>query len=322
MTFATLLDSFQGRRVLVVGDLMLDRYLVGRATRISQEAPVMVIRQDTARDVPGGAANVAANLVALGATVSVLGVVGNDEPGRTLSAAMESSGIGASGIVMDPSRPTTTKTRILANHNQQVMRIDHEATSEVDESTQRLLVTAVGKELPKCDVVLLSDYRKGAVSPGVIQETISATVQQGKPVVANAKPSSLRYYAGASLVSLNRFEAAEAARLPALPDEDALAVAKQLQKDSQVDRILITLGGSGMVAAAQESFSVPAVRVDVYDEAGAGDTVIATIALGIGAGAFSRELLSLATQTAAAVVRKVGVATPTPEDLDEIRFLA
>ncbi len=309
-------------RALVVGDLMLDEYIFGKVTRISQEAPVMVVKQTSTRSVPGGAANVASNMVALGAKTKIIGVLGTDAAGDTLASHLESWGIDQADLVRDSSRPTTRKTRVLANHSHQVLRIDHEdevpITGEVEKNVlQRVLV-----EIPTVDVVLISDYQKGAVTGHIIQEIIRAAKEHHVPVVANPKPKSLPFYRGASLVSLNQFEAGAALNLGhAVSHETADQSANRLREELGVERILITLGASGMAAAGETAFSVPAHKVDVYDEAGAGDTVIATVALGVGAKQFGRTLLELAAQTAASVVQKVGVATPSEQDLKRISSL-
>lgn len=299
---------------------MLDEYIFGQATRISQEAPVMVVRQSETRAVPGGAANVANNMVALGAAAEVVGVVGKDSAGETLKSSLEQSGIACGGVVFDPSRPTTRKTRVLANHSQQVLRIDHEVTTPVEASIEDSVIARALQTMEMVDVVLISDYQKGSVTSRTIHTLIEEGARRNIPVVANPKPRSLHDYRNAALVSLNRFEASEALGLKdALADNEAEAAAVELQARYGVQQIVVTLGGSGMAAAgARGAFRVPALRVEVYDEAGAGDTVIATLALGMGTGMFGKELLELAAATSGTVVQKVGVAVPTPEDLAAI----
>jgi len=321
VSLASLLDAIQGRRALVVGDLMLDEYVFGSATRISQEAPVMVIRQSGTRAVPGAAANVAANMTALGASVEVVGVVGTDPAGDKLAAALVQSGLGDGGVIRDPSRVTTRKTRVLANHAHQVLRIDHESTDPVAGEVEQAVIDRALSALPRVDVVLISDYLKGAVTSRAIQTLVEEGRKAGVPIVANPKPRSLSDYRDAALVSLNRFEAADYLRLPdGLLDEEAEDAANELRTRLGVDHVVVTLGASGMAAAGPAgTFFVPAIRVEVYDEAGAGDTVIATIALGMAARTFERDLLRLAAETAGAVVRKVGVAVPSAEDLLAIR---
>ena len=306
-------------RALVVGDLMLDEYIFGRVTRISQEAPVMVVRQTSTRAVPGGAANVASNMVAMGAKTKIVGVLGTDAAGETLAESLASWGIDQNDLVRDPSRPTTRKTRVLANHSHQVLRIDHEDELPISGSVEQNVLERVLAEIPTVDVVLISDYQKGAVTARIIEEIIKAGRAHSVPVVANPKPKSLPFYRGAALVSLNQFEAGAALNLgQGVPHASADHAASQLREQLGIDRILITLGAGGMAAAGETAFSVPAIKVDVYDEAGAGDTVIATVALGVGANKFGKLLLELAAQTAASVVQKVGVATPSEQDLARI----
>lgn len=319
MTYGSLLDSFRGLRALVVGDLMLDEYIFGRATRISQEAPVMVVRQSSTKSVPGGAANVASNMVALGARPIVIGVVGEDEPGRRLEASLGEFGIDAGRLVKDPSRPTTRKTRVLANHSHQVLRIDHEDDTPSSPDIERAVLDQAYAAMEQVDVVLISDYLKGAITGPMIEAIVARGRESNVPVVANPKPRSLHHYAGATLVSLNRYEGGAAIGKPeGVSDAEATQAAEALRDRLGVENMLVTLGASGMAAAGQSSFFVPSVRVEVYDEAGAGDTVIATIALSIGARKFGPTALGLAAETAAAVVAKVGVATPSVADLRRI----
>ncbi|HEY0868557.1 MAG TPA: PfkB family carbohydrate kinase [Fimbriimonas sp.] len=317
MSCAELLSSFQGQKALVVGDLMLDEYIFGQATRISPEAPVMVVRQRSTRSVPGGAANVAANLTALGAKTEIVGVVGADPYGDSLALML-----GEQGLVRDASRPTTRKTRVLGNHSHQVLRIDHEEDHPVEAGIERQLLDKAFERIASMDVVLVSDYQKGGVTSAMIRELVAFCRDRSVPVVANPKPRSLVNYRGAALVSLNRFEAGAALGSGQVEDADAETAAASLRTRYEVENLLVTLGGSGMAAATSEgSFRVPAVKAEVYDEAGAGDTVIATVALGISVGRFGPSLLGLAAHTSAAVVQKVGVAVPTREDLDRITAL-
>ncbi len=294
---------------------MLDEYIFGRATRISQEAPVLVVRQTSTRSVAGGAANVAANLVALGARPRVIGVAGTDAAGDTLRDCLEAAGIDTANLLRDPTRPTTRKTRVLANHSHQVLRIDHEVESGICSELEASLLAAAAKELDEVDVVVLSDYQKGAVTATVISEIIRLANAKGVPVVANAKPKSLPAYKGATLVSLNEPESAAALGRASVGREEGIEAARMLREILGVKHMLVTLGANGM---ASESAAIPAVLVEVYDEAGAGDTVIATIALSIALDTFGRDALGLAAQTAACVVQKVGVAVPTAQDLARI----
>jgi D-beta-D-heptose 7-phosphate kinase/D-beta-D-heptose 1-phosphate adenosyltransferase len=319
--FGDLLDRFSSMKALVVGDLMLDEYIFGRATRISPEAPVMVVRQTGAKAVPGGAANVALNLAALGAQVRVAGVVGTDAAGHALEAELTDRGAAPSDLVRDPSRVTTRKTRVLADHAHQVLRIDDEDDSPLAPEIEGELLERVEAALPGCDVVLLSDYLKGTLTEQVVHETINLCHCRQVTVVANPKPRSAALYNRATLVSLNRYEATDLLGLMRpLAIEDAPDAAHELRYRLEAESVLITLGEAGMVAARDGScLQVPAPRVEVYDTAGAGDTVVATVALGHAAVGFDRHVFELAAQTGAKVVQHVGVACPTREDLLSLR---
>lgn len=320
MKFKSLLKSFADRHILVLGDLMLDEYIVGKATRISPEAPVMVVRQQRTFAVPGGAANVAKNIDALGGKATVIGVVGEDPAGIDLQEALGETGF----LVPDPNRPTTRKTRILADTAHQVLRIDHESEEPLEPDMEDLVLHAVSERISDTHAVLLSDYTKGVLTPGIIKRVIKLAQEKGIPVIANAKPASVGFYTGASLVSLNAKEAAEAvgvkdilrhangSGLTDMPKESAI----KLHRDHRIDHILITLGEYGMCT---ESFYVNPQKVEVFDTAGAGDTTIATVALGMASKGFDPLIFELAAHTSAAVVSHVGVAVPSKEDLAQIK---
>jgi len=319
MSFASVLEAMKGRKVLVVGDLMLDEYIMGKATRISPEAPVMVVRQQSTMSMPGGAANVAKNVIALGGYATILGIVGCDAAAETLKRSLADQSIDHTSLVHDPSRPTTRKTRVLADHAHQVLRIDHEDESPLSESAEEELLSQALALVEQHEVVVMSDYLKGALTSKIAAAIIERARQSSIPTVVNPKPRSLGQYRGASLIGLNRLEAGEALkRWQGISDDDAPAAATELRESLGVARMVITLGESGLVASGETAYVVPAPRVAVYDTAGAGDTIIATMALAMASGSDFLETLKLATQAAAAVVRRVGVATPSREDLDRI----
>lgn len=320
MSFSSLLDGFDSIKVLLVGDLMLDEYIFGRATRISPEAPVMIIRRQSIARVPGGAANVARNLKALGGQCHIVGVVGCDAAGQTLEEALRQDG--SVGLVCDPTRITTSKTRVLADHAHQVLRIDHEEEDGIAADVEQELLREALAGLAGANVVVLSDYLKGALTENVAAKIIETAKDRGMPVVVNPKPRSLGQYRGASLVSLNRSEAADALGIwQGISDSGSMAAARQIREASGAEAVLITLGESGMAIAGPQDFEIEAPRVEVYDTAGAGDTVIAAVALGLASVGFEKAVFELAARAAAAVVKKVGVATPSKEDLAEIRAL-
>lgn len=296
---------------------MLDEYIHGRATRISPEAPVMVVRHERTHAVPGGAANVAHNLAALGAIPTVIGVVGSDSAGEVLTNALVAGGT-ATSLVLDPNRPTTRKTRVLADQAHQILRIDDEDDSPVSGEVEERLIDAVREAARNADVILLSDYLKGVLTRRVVESALEGNTKV--PVIANAKPRSLSLYRGLSLVQINRAEAIGALGVDSLPDAEAVAQCEVLRERTACESLLVTLGASGMVATkvGGEHCRVASPRVEVFDTAGAGDTVISTVALGVASVGFREEIFSLATLTSAAVVRKVGVAVPSDQDLAEI----
>lgn len=315
MTPGELVRSFAGLRAVVVGDLMLDEYLFGRASRISPEAPVMVVRHLDTKRVPGGAANVARNISAMGGSVSVIGVVGDDEAGRFLAETLSQGG--AANLVVDATRQTTRKTRVLADHAHQVLRIDAEDDDPIPSEAETRLIDAIQAALSQADVMVLSDYLKGALTPTVAREAVARARAAGVPVVVNPKPRSLAQYEGASLISLNRAEATEAmGEARPLSEAAAAEAAQSLRDQCHADAVLVTLGDAGMVAAAHDVIRVHAPRVEVADPAGAGDTVIATVALGVARlGVSEPAVYEAAAQMSAAVVQHVGVAVPSPDDL-------
>ncbi|MCC7434333.1 MAG: hypothetical protein IT363_06575 [Methanoregulaceae archaeon] len=317
MTSAELLDKIRGVRVLVIGDVMLDEYIFGRATRISPEAPVMVLRQERTSAVPGGAANVARNVAAFGASAHLVGLVGDDATSDRLEQGLAAESLTCS-LIRDAGRVTSRKTRIIADGRHQVVRIDHEDDVPAAGPIHDQLIEAARPEIDKCDVVLLSDYTKGCLSAEVVRSLLQAAKAAWKPVVVNAKPSSLDSYRGATVISLNRSEASAAAGVE-ITSETAEEHARRLRERHRADALVITLGDAGMEVAGPSSFRIAAPRVEVADPAGAGDTVIATIAMGIGAIGFGPEIFELAAAAAARVVQHVGVVAPSEIDLASLR---
>ncbi len=317
--FRPLLESFTQLKAVVVGDLMLDDYIFGRAKRISPEAPVMVIQKEEENAVPGGAANVAKNISALGAQVTVIGVVGDDAPGRQLESELCKVERMSAQVVRDPSRVTTQKTRIVADHSHQVLRIDSEGMEPLGEDVAASVVNHAKGAVDGADVLILSDYLKGVLTPQVAAELVKYAVQKGVSVAVNPKPKSAHYYRGAGLVSLNRPEIAGLVGEEPTGLDHAIELAGKARSQLGVEGLLVTLGEMGLVAEwSEQSAKVQAPRVEVYDTAGAGDTVIATTALGMASTGLSHDVLELAARTSACVVRHVGVAVPDDRDLEAL----
>jgi len=309
--------QFADRSLLVVGDLMVDEYLYGSARRISQEGPVMVIDVVSDEFKPGGAANVGNNIRSLGARVALVGVVGCDDIGRVLRQTLADWQVDVSGILEDSSRPTTRKTRIVAQ-SQQVMRVDREQAAPVGEATTRGLLEHVRRILPTVDGILVSDYRKGVLSESSARSLIDLARSLGKPLITNPKPSSARWLSGARVLSLNQVEAEELGGGPLPDSDDALhRYGDRLAASMDVDTLLVTRGSRGLCLWLRngEYHQIPAHLVEVADIAGAGDTTIGTMALALVCGASDTEAAELANLAGACVVRKHGVATITPEDL-------
>lgn len=311
MTRSDLLARFKELKVVVVGDLMVDEYIFGHVDRISPEAPVMVVRQERTTRLPGGAANVAVNLLAYGAKVDVVGVVGPD--GDLLREALRAQGMDTQHLVTDSERLTTRKTRVIADHRQQVLRIDHEETSPLRQETEFKLLQTAKNCLRTADVIVFSDYRKGCLTESTAAALVAQAREQGATAVANPKPGSAHWYRGIDLVSLNRAEAS--AVLGAPVSRESGATDTEELKASIGAPVLVTLGEEGMMARGPSFVAVDAHSVEVADPAGAGDTVIATVALGLTAAGFERVVFELAAHAAACVVRHVGVAAPNPADL-------
>lgn len=317
-----LLDQIKGSRAVVLGDLMLDEYIHGTATRISPEAPVMVIRREKEYALAGGAANVAKNAAALGAEVTVIGVVGRDEAGENLAQTLEDRTGIEPRLVLAHDRGTTRKTRILADHAHQVVRIDDESDEPITETVEAQLLMELKSALDAADLLILSDYRKGVLTEALVPAAIRAAQEAKVPVAANPKPQTAPRYRGAALISLNRPEMKGLMGEAPKDREDAIMQARRAAQHLEVGCVLATLGGDGLAAAwANGSASASAPNVEVADPAGAGDTVIAAAALGMAKTGLSEHVMRFAAESAARVVRRVGVAVPQPEDLVELSRL-
>lgn len=314
--YIEIVRRFQNAELTVVGDLMMDEYLWGRATRISPESPVMVVEVDRETRVPGGAANVVNNLLAMGARVHVVGVIGHDEAGTALVEALKQRGADTSGIVTDRSRPTTRKTRVVA-HNQQVLRVDRERARPISEDTAEELYERLEETAASSQAILISDYNKGVVTPSVAQAVLGLARGRGALVTANPKPSNAHLLNGMDLVSLNRSEAEALTGAGAFADAGLLQTqGEELRRKLGVQTLVVTLGPDGLALFHScGSEHVPAHPVEVFDVAGAGDTVISTLTLALIGGSTLREAAVLANHAASCVVRKVGVATVTADEL-------
>ena len=309
-----------GHHILVVGDLFLDEYLVGQATRLSREAPIPVLEFVRRFYVPGGAANPAHNLCALGGQSTVVGLIGRDAEGVQLLAELRQVGIDPGGVVTDESRPTTTKTRITAEGSlrfpQQVARIDHVDRRVIDGRVEAELIAQVQRWVPRVDAVLVSDYQTGVASPAVVQAVLSSAQTQKKWCAVDAQ-GSFEKYAGFHLLKGNRQEAEAAVGHALHTEEDYQQAGQGLLERLGVQAVIITRGAEGLSLIDHGGYHhLPAAnRSEVFDVTGAGDTVIAVATLALVAGADLLLAARLANYAAGLVVRKLGNAVTTTAEL-------
>lgn len=313
---------FAGQRILVVGDMMLDRYVIGSVTRISPEAPVPVVRINRERAVPGGAANVAHNVQALGGKASLAGYCGVDSEGEELTRLLVRDGIGVEGVVQDPGVTTTVKTRIIAER-QQVVRVDRETFPARHELLEEQLCGKIDKLLGTVQGVIIEDYGKGVLTQKVVDSVLAGARAAGIPAGLDPNNTSL-HYSWMSLATPNYAEACAAAGRAATPlgidpaaNPTLVQVGEILSRKWNCDLLAITLGPHGMylVKRGAKPMIIPARAREVYDVSGAGDTVIATMLLAVVAGADYLEASVLANYAAGVVVGKIGTATCTPAEL-------
>ena len=308
-------SGFGARRVLVVGDLMLDRYLWGEVQRISPEAPVPVVRLGRRTQSAGGAANVARNLTHLGLRVQLAGLTGDDPDRTALLAALAADGIQTQAVIPAADRATTVKTRVIGNH-QQMLRIDEESTQPLTPTDESHLWTALEPLLPGAAALVLSDYDKGVLTAALCQRLIPAAQALGIPVLVDPKGRDFSKYAGASLITPNRAELALATGQPRADLPGLLAAAAELRRDLDLGLLVLTLSELGLALVDDKGpRRIPALAREVFDVSGAGDTVIATFAAGLAAGLGRDDTAHLANLAAGVVVGKVGTFPITREEL-------
>ncbi|MCS7253272.1 MAG: bifunctional ADP-heptose synthase [Armatimonadota bacterium] len=314
-----LLKRFQSLSVLVVGDLMLDEYIIGDAERLSPEAPVPVLLRRERKVGPGGAANVVCNLRSLGAQVFAAGVIGDDTAGDELICLLESIGADVSAIVTETFRPTTLKTRVIA-HKQQLVRIDYEVRTPISDMTCDAIIERIMPLLPKVNALIVSDYAKGVVRERLLEALKKAPARNTILLCGGPKPRNIASFIGFDLLSFNTAEAIESAMLNGEPANDYKQVGSLLASSLNVKWLVITRGEEGASLFDGNGWlcDIPSYRVTVYDVAGAGDTYLAAIALALACGADFVTAAKLANAAAAAAVRKVGVAPVTADEIRQV----
>jgi len=311
-----LVGRFRRVRALVVGDLMLDHFVWGRVERISPEAPVPVVHVTTEDARPGGAGNVVGNIAALGGRPAACGIVGHDAAGRRLVEALAAVGADTAGVAVSRHGPTIEKTRIIA-HQQQVVRLDRETASGPDGASARRVRDFVLRQRRRFDIVVVSDYAKGAIGPDLLDALASAREREPFVWVVDPKRANFAHYRRASLVKPNREEASEASGIEIRDRATLCAAGERLLSRWDADAVLVSRGEEGMAlfkrGGGVEEF--PTVSREVFDVTGAGDTVLATCALVLGAGGSLEEATVLANHAAGVVVAKIGTATVTADEL-------
>jgi D-beta-D-heptose 7-phosphate kinase/D-beta-D-heptose 1-phosphate adenosyltransferase len=302
--------------ILVIGDLMIDHYILGSASRLSPEAPVPIVNVKKDTYTLGGAGNVVQNLVSLGAKVMVSGVIGDDTAGEQIIDILTSEGVETHTIIKDTGRPTTVKTRVMAGSHQ-LVRVDREITDAVSAEIEDELIRKLSGYIAQADIVLLSDYNKGLFSPSLTQRVIIEANKQGKKVVIDPKGLNYEKYKGAFIIKPNRKELADATKVEKINSIETLqGAAKVIFAQTGTEYLIVTLSEEGMVILSELAYKLlPVKATEVFDVTGAGDTVLATIAYFIATGLSVEEASELANHAAAIVIRKVGSATTT---IDEI----
>ncbi|MEI8350496.1 MAG: D-glycero-beta-D-manno-heptose-7-phosphate kinase [Candidatus Omnitrophota bacterium] len=310
-----IVTRFKKKNILVVGDLILDHYIFGKVDRISPEAPVPVVWANQENFVCGGSANVGLNLVSLGAKAALAGVIGKDHFGKVLFSLIQKGRIATDLVTVECTRPTTLKTRILAQH-QQMLRLDWESVQALSPSTNALLLKRIKKYLHGFDAIIIEDYGKGVINPHLVGAVVEACKKNNKVVTVDPKEEHFDYYKHVTSLTPNLKEAQNAANIKIKSKGEIPALGKMIMDKLQPKSLLITLGEDGMILFADNHhYHIPTMALEVYDVTGAGDTVIAVFTLALACGATHYEAALIANFAAGIVVEKLGAATTTAEEL-------
>ncbi len=315
------LQGFAGRRVLVLGDMLADEYIIGRPSRLSREAPIPVLEWVDRYIVPGGATNLARNCRALGAMVAVCGTIGDDEPGRALAACLADEGIATTGLVSEAGRPTATATRVIGGGpqivSQQIARIDRVVREPIATETQARLIAFLEGAIPDYDALVVSDYEHGVIAPALIAAALPLARQHGLTITVDAH-GDLGRFVGITIATPNQDEAAASLGRPLRTDDDLCRAGRDLARQMDAQGVLITRGSEGLSLVERDGACqhLPAAALsEVRDATGAGDTVSAVMTLALAAGAAPLDAARLSNLAAGIVVRRLGAAIVTPEEL-------
>ncbi len=310
------IDAFSTAVVAVVGDIILDEYVWGEVSRISPEAPVPVVDVKNETIMLGGAANVVNNMVSLGARPVLCGVVGEDEEGKAVMERLRQIGITTEGIVLEPDRVTTKKTRIVAQ-NQQVVRYDREVRCQIGEVSRRAILRTVKKRLSELDAIVVSDYGKGVVSSALMAELLDLTKGRKIPIAVDPKPPNFPFYKGVRVITPNHHETAAFCGFSVGDEEGLVRAGRKMLRDLRCSAVLITQGREGMTLFEKKGrvTHVPTVAKKVFDVTGAGDTAIAAFSLGLAKGLDLRSSAIISNFAAGIVVGEVGTTTVKSDEL-------
>jgi D-beta-D-heptose 7-phosphate kinase/D-beta-D-heptose 1-phosphate adenosyltransferase len=313
---AALITAIQDRHLLVVGDVMLDRFVDGTVNRISPEAPVPILGQSRIQQMAGGAANVACNLAQLGARVTLIGVCGDDITASALAAELDTYPTINFTPLNIAGRPTSLKTRYRAA-GQQILRVDDEITDAIDDAAQNHIFEMASAVLASADMLVLSDYAKGCLAPALIRRLIDTAKAHKKPIIADPKLANMSAYRGVSILTPNLHELSQAVGAQLVALDAIAAAATQLAQDNDIDTVLTTLSARGILASRTDGshFHDPARTRDVFDVSGAGDTVVAVISAAMAAGAALEDAVALANHAAGVAVGKSGTAIVSPGEV-------
>lgn len=313
------IEAFPRRRILVVGDIMMDQFIWGEVSRISPEAPVPVVQVRDETFLLGGAANVVNNLLGLGGRVYLAGVIGNDGTGRRLLKQLQAEGVNTEGVVIDESRPTAVKTRVIAHH-QQVVRVDKEKNSPLSPETLERLLQGIRKNAPRFHGIIVSDYDKGVVSKKLMGQLKKIATGAAIPILVDPKPRNMDWYREVTLITPNHLETAQAVGRKIESEADLRWAGHRLLKELNCDSVLITRGPEGMSLFTKNKkiSHIPTVAKKVFDVTGAGDTVIATLAMSLVAGMDLVQACRTANYAAGIVVGEVGTAAVQVETLKKV----
>ncbi|MDD5688085.1 MAG: D-glycero-beta-D-manno-heptose-7-phosphate kinase [Elusimicrobia bacterium] len=316
MSLVNILKKFPQARVLIVGDLILDRFIHGEVRRVSPEAPVPVVEVKTETYCLGGAGNVANNIVSLGANASLCGIVGNDYTAEVLLKQLFAKKIDASGVFVNNSNITSVKTRVIAGH-QQVVRYDKETITELSPVLTKKILDFVSKKMPHIDAILVSDYGKGVITKKIIEEIIKLSRRHKKIITVDPKIEHFARYKYVDCITPNIYEAMSGMQVAKLKNKtDFSGLGKRILKKLKCRSVLITQGESGMTLFTSNSeVHIPTVAKEVFDVSGAGDTVVAVLTLALSCGASLSDASKIANYAAGIVVGKLGTATVSPKEL-------